>query len=84
MSLKTACHSRTSWSSLSEWFGLMSGGRKQDPRLNPGFTIAGQTWFLATQAIGAVRGARLVSRVCSLGEHEDAIVKAVDHLLLGS
>jgi toxin CcdB len=52
--------------------------------LNPSFEIENQTWFLATQAIGTVRSLRLATKVCSLLEHEDAIIKAIDHLLLGT
>ncbi len=55
-----------------------------NPLLNPSFEIDGQTWFLATQVIGTVRGSRLSSKVCSLQEHEGAIIKAIDHLLLGT
>ena len=52
--------------------------------LNPGFEIEGQTWFLATQSIGTVRGSRLATKVCGLHEHEGAVIKAIDHLLLGT
>jgi len=55
-----------------------------NPLLNPSFDIEGQTWFLATQAIGSVRAARLSSKVGSLLEQEDAVIKAIDHLMLGS
>jgi toxin CcdB len=54
-----------------------------NPLLNPSFEIEGQTWFLATQAIGVVRTSCLSSKVGSLMEHEDATIKAIDHLLLG-
>ena len=55
-----------------------------NPLLNPSFEIEGQTWFLATQAIGTVRASRLGSNVCSLSEHESAVIRAMDHLLLGT
>lgn len=55
-----------------------------NPLLNPSFEIGGQLWFLATQAIGTVRSTRLASRMGTLAESEDAVIKAIDHLLLGS
>ncbi len=55
-----------------------------NPLVNPSFEIQGQTWFLAMQAMGAVRTYRLATKVASLMEHEDAIIKAIDHLLLGT
>jgi hypothetical protein len=43
-----------------------------------------QIAFPAIQAIGVVRTSRLARRVCSVLEHDDLIIKAIDHLLLGS
>lgn len=57
---------------------------KLNSLLNPTFEIAGQTWFLATQAIGVVRTSRLARRVGSLMADENAVIKAIDRLLLGS
>ncbi|HTW73271.1 MAG TPA: CcdB family protein [Acetobacteraceae bacterium] len=56
---------------------------KLNPLLNPSFEMEGQTWFLATQAIGVVRTSRLTGKVANLMDHEDAVIKAIDHLLLG-
>jgi toxin CcdB len=57
---------------------------KLNPLLNPSFEIEGQTWFLATQAIGVVRTSRLSTRICRLLSDEPAVIKAIDHLLLGT
>jgi hypothetical protein len=57
---------------------------KLNSLLNPTFEIAGQTWFLATQAIGVVRTSRLARRVGNLMAHEHVVIKAIYHPLLGA
>jgi hypothetical protein len=54
-----------------------------NPLLNPSFEIEGNVWFLATQATGVVHTSRLARKICNLSEHEDVIIKAIDHLMLG-
>ncbi|HEY1934912.1 MAG TPA: CcdB family protein [Acetobacteraceae bacterium] len=57
---------------------------KLNPLLNPSFEIERQTCFLAAQAIGTVRASRLSNQVCSLLNDEAVVIKAIDHLLLGT
>lgn len=51
--------------------------------LNPVFDIEGKRHVLITQAIASIRGHELKRTVCSLDEHHDQIVRALDLLLVG-
>jgi hypothetical protein len=54
------------------------------PILNPVFEIGGRRYAMATQAIAPYDKERLVTWLGNLADHEDAIIKAIDHLVLGS
>jgi toxin CcdB len=52
--------------------------------LNPVFEVAGGRYVMVTQAIAPYDKDRLARWVGNLAEHEDQIIKAIDHLLLGT
>ena len=54
------------------------------PVLNPVFEIAGRRYAMVTQAKAPYDKERLATWRGNLSEHEDAIIKAIDHLMLGS
>lgn len=51
--------------------------------LNPVFQIGGQPHVMLTQALASVPSAELRHAVLSLGPHHDAVVRALDLLLVG-
>jgi len=54
------------------------------PILNPEFEIAGEHYVMATQALAPYDKDRLARCIGNLAEHEDQIIRAIDHLLLGT
>jgi hypothetical protein len=54
------------------------------PILNPVFEIAGGRYVMVTQAIAAYDKDRLARWIGNLGAHEDQVIKAIDHLMLGT
>lgn len=51
--------------------------------LNPIFQINGQPYVLLTQALASVPSAELKQAILSLDPHHDAVVRALDLLLVG-
>jgi len=54
------------------------------PILNPVFEIAGDRYVMLTQAIAPYDRDRLARWMVNLALHEGQIIKAIDHLMLGS
>lgn len=54
------------------------------PTLNPVFEIAAGRFVMVTQAIAPYDKDRLARWVGNLLEHDDQIIKAIDHLMLGT
>ena len=54
------------------------------PILNPVFEVAGGRYVMVTQAIAPYDKDRLVRLIGNLAAYEDDIIKAIDHLVLGT
>ena len=54
------------------------------PILNPLFDMVGGRYVMATQSIAPYDKDRLARCVGNLAQYEDQIIKAIDHLMLGS
>ncbi len=51
--------------------------------LNPVFELEGATYVMVTQAIGTVELRKLGRPVVSLGQHHDAVTRALDFPFIG-
>ena len=52
-------------------------------RLNPVFTINGETYVMLTQHMAAIPAAELGDIVCNLRKHQDDVTAATDFLFQG-